>query len=205
MENELSINHEEFKDACRELIESGYISINKEGGDIYFFIVGHYDTLPQSTTVIKKANKEYEGLPNSVVEVLKEQEIFPTIEKDDSFVPPTEEEVMEYAISRGFLIDAREFIKFYTENSERLGKEGWYDGRGKKVKDWKGKIRSVWSKRAERLEEHKDAPKGFGFFCAEYEGRWIQPKGWRNGKPYGESITEDQLLLKKFNESKSNS
>ena len=63
------------------------------------------------------------------------------IDKNKSrFIPPTAEEVAEYCRERGNSIDPEEFIDFYTAN-------GWVQGKGKPIKDWKACIRTWESKR----------------------------------------------------------
>lgn len=51
------------------------------------------------------------------------------------FVPPTVEEVNAYCRERNNGIDASEFVDFYTAN-------GWTQGKGKPIKDWKACVRT---------------------------------------------------------------
>jgi hypothetical protein len=51
------------------------------------------------------------------------------------FVPPTLEEVTAYCLERNKGIDPQRFINYYTAN-------GWVQGRGKAIKDWKAAIRA---------------------------------------------------------------
>lgn len=51
------------------------------------------------------------------------------------FVPPTVEEVNAYCHERNNGIDASEFVDFYTAN-------GWTQGKGKPIKDWKACVRT---------------------------------------------------------------
>ena len=73
------------------------------------------------------------------------------IDKNKSrFIPPTADEVAEYCKERGNSIDPEEFIDFYTAN-------GWVQGKGKPIKDWKACIRTWESKRkAEQPREELD-------------------------------------------------
>ena len=52
------------------------------------------------------------------------------------FVPPTIDEVREYCRQRGTNIDAQRFVDFYSAN-------GWVQGRGKPIKDWRAAVR-LW-------------------------------------------------------------
>lgn len=51
------------------------------------------------------------------------------------FVPPTVEEVQGYCAERGNKVDAQRFYDFYTAN-------GWHQGRGKPIKDWRAAVRT---------------------------------------------------------------
>lgn len=55
------------------------------------------------------------------------------------FIPPTIAEVEDYIDEKGFTVDAKKFIDYYTELD-------WHDKEGKPVKNWKLKIISVWDK-----------------------------------------------------------
>lgn len=51
------------------------------------------------------------------------------------FVPPTLEEVRAYCRERGNNVDAQRFIDHYEAN-------GWVQGKGKPIKDWKAAVRT---------------------------------------------------------------
>ena len=51
------------------------------------------------------------------------------------FVPPTVSEVMDYCLERKNKVDAEAFVNFYTAN-------GWVQGKGKPIKDWKAAVRT---------------------------------------------------------------
>ena len=51
------------------------------------------------------------------------------------FTPPTLEEVKAYCLERKNKVDAERFIDFYTAN-------GWVQGKGKPIKDWKAAVRT---------------------------------------------------------------
>lgn len=54
------------------------------------------------------------------------------------FVPPTVLEVADYCVERKNSVDAEAFVNFYTAN-------GWVQGKGKPIKDWKAAVRT-WEK-----------------------------------------------------------
>ena len=58
------------------------------------------------------------------------------------FSPPSVNEVEEYCRERNNGIDAETFIDFYTAN-------GWMQGQGKPIKDWKACVRT-WEKREKK-------------------------------------------------------
>lgn len=49
--------------------------------------------------------------------------------------PPSVEEVRQYCIERKNNVDAQKFVDFYTAN-------GWMQGRGKPIRDWKAAVRT---------------------------------------------------------------
>ena len=60
-------------------------------------------------------------------------------EKRKRFTPPTVEEVRAYCQERNNGIDPQRFVDFYTAN-------GWTQGRGKPIKDWRAAVRT-WEAR----------------------------------------------------------
>ena len=68
------------------------------------------------------------------------------IYKEKRFIKPTLEEVKEYCLERNNNVDAEAFIDYYEAN-------GWVQGKGKPIKDWKACIRT-WERN--RINEHKE-------------------------------------------------
>ena len=62
------------------------------------------------------------------------------------FIAPSVQEVADYCRERGNSIDAQYFVDYYTAN-------GWKQGKGKAIKDWKACIRT-WER-----NQKTDAPK----------------------------------------------
>lgn len=62
--------------------------------------------------------------------------------KRPRFTPPTLEEVETYCRERQNVVDAEAFVDFYTTN-------GWVQGRGKPIKDWRAAVRT-WEKSRQR-------------------------------------------------------
>lgn len=68
------------------------------------------------------------------------------------FTPPTVEEVKAYCAERGDHVDADRFVDFYTAN-------GWTQGRGKPIKDWKACVRT-WE-RSDREEQKAEGTSAY--------------------------------------------
>ena len=77
------------------------------------------------------------------------------------FVPPTVDEVREYCQERGNKVDPETFVDFYTAN-------GWTQGRGKSIRDWKACIRT-WEKRDNELAQQKPKNKFKNFEERDYK------------------------------------
>ena len=58
------------------------------------------------------------------------------------FIPPSLEEVSAYCRERANGIDAQRFLDFYSAN-------GWVQGRGKPIRDWKAAVRT-WERSAQK-------------------------------------------------------
>lgn len=104
---------------------------------------------------IKKTSAEIDGVVRCMYRAVVPDEATPprkrknepqrpqeTPKKVARFVPPTVEEVQAYCRERGNNVDAQRFCDFYTAN-------GWCQGRGKPIKDWRAAVRT-W----EREEGH---------------------------------------------------
>ena len=70
--------------------------------------------------------------------------------KKKRFTPPTVEEVAEYCRERHNLVDAEQFVDFYTAKGWQVGKNA--------MKDWRACVRT-WEKRDGRREEDTDFEK----------------------------------------------
>ena len=55
----------------------------------------------------------------------------------ERFVPPTLEEVQKYITEKGYKVDGKKFMEYFSES-------GWVDSKGNKVRNWKQKI-ITWS------------------------------------------------------------
>ena len=71
--------------------------------------------------------------PNIEIELEKELDIDKKKKVKKTFIPPTLEEIKEYAKERKSCVDCQRFYDFFTEGN-------WVDSKGNKVKNWKQKF-----------------------------------------------------------------
>lgn len=98
----------------------------------------------------------FRGSKEKALEI--EQEIKERIPRERRviFVPPTIEEMEQYCKEKGYKIDVKMVHAYYADN-------GWKDARGNKVKNWKGKLNSVWFKEENKIHrEDYLRPKTYG-------------------------------------------
>lgn len=98
----------------------------------------------ESNTIKEKKRKE-ESKVNK-----KESE--PKKKAASRFIPPTLEMVKAYCLERGNNVDAVRFIDYYTAN-------GWVQGKGKPIKDWKAAVRT-WENRDKEKPAQKPRSSG---------------------------------------------
>lgn len=95
--------------------------------------------------------KDHESKSKSIEKELEiEKEV-----KRKRFIPPTLEEVQAYCTERQNDVDAERFIDYYTAN-------GWTQGKGKPVKDWKACVRT-WERSGYEKPKRKEVlPEYYG-------------------------------------------
>lgn len=71
--------------------------------------------------------------------------------QEKRFAPPTVDEVRAYCKERGNHVDPQRFVDFYTAN-------GWTQGHGKKIKDWRAAVRTWEGREAQRTPSAKPMP-----------------------------------------------
>ena len=203
---ELNITIEQLRSAVKELVYINRLIVKKYVDLPYFIIPKHFTVLPKSESVKQKLSRTIESLPEELVEFLRELYKGLTVKTRTKFKKPTVGEVTKYSLSLGYIIDAKEFVRYYNDVSLSKGYEDiWVDGKGTRIVDWKRKLSSVWAKNARRLKYCSDAPNGYErFYIIDDKGTVIQPTGWRRGKPYSSSIAEDVLLKKEFDKINNN-
>jgi len=195
---QLNLSLEEIREASAELVSIEYLYVKKVVEELYFIIPKHFNTVPKGDTAVLKVNKDLESLPESIVTFLCSIGIS-SDRKVITFKEPTPEEIMDYALSQGYRVDADACISFYRSKAKAYGKEGlWVDGRGKQVKDWKSKLRVVWFKDENKLKTVDGAPKGFESFYINFEGQQVFPEAWKDGRPYSKNMVVNKALQREY-------
>lgn len=195
---ELSLDLEIIRACTRELIDKNYIHVGKYNENLYFLVIAHYSTLPKSEITVRKINNELNTLPEAFVKKLRSFGIT-SLGKTITFKKPTVDDVINYCLSQGYLVNAQDFIDFYETSSAKHGNSKlWFDSRGKPVRDWQAKLRKVWFKEDRKLKSCPDAPKGFEYFHIIDNGEPKFPDGWKNGKPYSKDFVLTKTLQKEY-------
>lgn len=196
--SELNFTIEGLREFCKTLVVDKRLYLKKYEGVVYWVIPKHFNTVPKSQSSVTKVQKALSELPDVIVNFLETVGIS-SKQKIRPFERPTPEQVSEYAIKLGYLIDGNEFVRYYEDQSYKYGKKHiWVDGRGTEVRDWKAKLKRVWCKDDNKLKIFKEAPKGFKSFYIIQDGKPICPDGWRNGKPFSKEFTVDIEMKKEF-------
>jgi hypothetical protein len=202
---ELGLPIEQISNNTKILRDHKLVYVKSYEDVIYFIIPAHFNTIPKSESSVSKVDKVMKSLPEELVTFLETVGI--TLKsKVREFTRPTQEEVVEYALSVGHLISGDTFIKYYDEQSARYGKKDiWVDGRGTQVRDWKSKLRKIWCKDENKIKSCPDAPKGYESFHVIEKGVLVVPDGWKNGKPHSKNFTSDIILKREYEKRKGNS
>lgn len=76
------------------------------------------------------------------------------------FVPPTIDEIKAYCLERKNTVDAERFFDFYSAN-------GWVQGRGKPIRDWKAAVRT-WERTSGQASPEQPVLKKFDPVTGEW-------------------------------------
>lgn len=202
---ELGITMDSLRESTKILQDSKKVYVKSYGNLIYFVVPEHFNSIPKSESTVSRVNKVFNSLPDEMVIFLDSIGISIN-SKVREFKRPSPEEIMEYGLSLGHLIQPEVFIGFYEEQSVRYGKKDiWVDGRGTEVRDWKAKLRKVWLKEDNKIKTFKDAPKGYESFHIIENGAVVTPDGWKNGKPWSKGLTSDIMLKREYERRKTDS
>lgn len=189
---DLKIKDESVLDNSFNELEGRYIkSFFCEENIRTIIIVDHYRSLAKSKANIRKGLDEGKSSQGMARELLLD--IFTKADfQNDTFVPPTAEEVSDYAMSLGYQVNGRAFVDYYADND-------WYDKNNKKVRAWKSKVSKVWCREENKLETVKGAPKGYEYFFVDVDGARIFPESWRDDLPSHSNFIYAQYLIDEYN------
>lgn len=195
---QVSMTVYELRESMIELVDKDFILCDNIDGELFFTVLAHFNTLPKSDSTVLKVTRDLESLPSKLVKELSRLGIS-TDRKAVKFIEPTVQEVQDFALSKGYKIDAEGVIKYYRGQAEKRGKSGvWLDSMGKQVKDWRAKLRIVWFKDENKLKVLPNAPKGFESFYVEIDGKTIFPDAWKNGQPFSKNIGVNKKLKEEY-------
>lgn len=198
IKGQLGISLDELRNCSMELVKSKLIVIKRFDEVVYFLVSDHFNSLPKSDSVINKSAREISELPKGLQELLTSMGIKPS-SKVIKFVKPTPKDVVEYAISQGYRVDAKTFIDYYEGQAKSRGREGvWMNSKGKVVRDWRATLKKIWLKDDQKLTPCAGAPKGFEYLYIDDGGKVVTPDGWRGGKPYCKNFLHNKQILKEF-------
>lgn len=77
-------------------------------------------------------------------EILSSELSAPSSKKSTKFIPPTQEEVIDYCNQNSLSVDPYYFYRYYTESD-------WHDAKGRPVKNWKQRM-ITWNANAKAKE-----------------------------------------------------
>ena len=182
-----------YSKALLSLRDNGFIVWVPSEDDSFdtFIIKEHFLSLSKSKLNIRKAIDEGKSSPyqKELREIYEPSDFRPSM----AFVPPTPEEVAEYALSKGYVVNGQTFVNYYSDND-------WYNKNNKKVRSWRATLERVWCREENKLELVDGAPKGFEYFHINLDnGERVSPEGWRNKRPTHSNYIYAELLTEEFN------
>jgi hypothetical protein len=194
----LGVDINEVRTSTMELSKEGFIKCDKVEGKLYFTALDYPLKNPRTQNAVYTREQELKVLPKKVLDRLKARGVTlnPTVK---TFEVPTPEEINEFAQVCGYEVDANVVIDYYTNMAEQFNQKGyWVDSRGKKVLNWKAKLKRVWFKEDRKLQACINAPKGYEYFSVDIDGKRFYPDGWADGKPYSKNFLVKKALMNKF-------
>ena len=144
------LNASALKRARNKLATDGFIEWKSRGGNqsaqyrmISLVVQNPYKNEPQCEPQSEPQNEpqcEPQSEPINKHKLKQEKEVPKGTKK--KIIPPTVLEVAAYCVERNNGLDAEAFVDYYTTN-------GWVQGAGKPIRDWKACVRT-WEKRREK-------------------------------------------------------
>lgn len=144
------LTRDEVRTAIKHLIKTKEITTQTTRKYTVFSVVNYdmYQNLP--TEITPQTPNQSPTIP-LLIPSREERKESKKGRNNNIFVPPTVLEVAEYCVERGNKVDAETFVNFYTAN-------GWVQGKGKPIKDWKAAVRT-WERNSQKKPTAKWQPK----------------------------------------------
>ena len=147
----LHISARQARTAVTHLKVSGTVSV-KQYSKFQVISIISWDLYQCAVSGTEAVKSQAEVSQKSTNEECKESKKDSMPPRRTRFTPPTVEEVKAYCAERGNHVDADRFVDFYTAN-------GWTQGRGKPIKDWKACVRT-WE-RSDREEQKAEGTSAY--------------------------------------------
>lgn len=147
----LHISARQARTAVTHLKVSGTVSV-KQYSKFQVISIISWDLYQCAVSGTEAVKSQAEVSQKSTNEESKESKKDSMPPRRTRFTPPTVEEVKAYCAERGNHVDADRFVDFYTAN-------GWTQGRGKPIKDWKACVRT-WE-RSDREEQKAEGTSAY--------------------------------------------
>ena len=124
----LDKNKQEYESKCEKNRENIKKRWGKEDTNVYDCI----RTNTNDTDIDIDIDKDIDIKKESIKKESKKSN------KTKSFIPPTLQDVIDYANSRHSSVDAKKFYEYFTADEDKS--KHWIDSKGNKVKNWKQKF-----------------------------------------------------------------
>lgn len=143
--NDTDLTRDEVRTAVKHLKATHTITTQPTRNYTVFTVVNYdlYQGNPTQDTI----QIPQQSPTNPLRFPLREEKKEGNKERNNKFVPPTVDDVADYCAERKNSVDAEAFVDFYKAN-------GWIQGRGKPLKDWKAAVRT-WERNGNNRQSQK--------------------------------------------------
>jgi len=139
LSEETALTIREVRTAISHLKTTGEVTC-KNYSRYTVFTVENYCSYQTSDTLNDRQVTDKRHSNDIITTTIEEKKEIKKVRNNNIFVPPTVLEVADYCVERKNNVDAEAFVNFYTAN-------GWVQGKGKPIKDWKAAVRT-WERNA---------------------------------------------------------
>lgn len=145
---ETALTIREIRTAISHLKSTGEVTYKSHSKYTVFTVVNYVLYQTSDTQNDIQATDKRHSI-DSLTTTIEEKKEVKKGRNNNIFVPPTVLEVTEYCLERKNKVDAEAFVNFYTAN-------GWVQGKGKPIKDWKAAVRT-WEKNSKPKAPQKNS------------------------------------------------